>query len=170
MSFLVSRQLIKRISQPTFVKCSIQNSKSTFRRSYATTQQQTGKEQPVSRTKQFMKKYGYVGIGVYLALGAVDLAATMAFISVKGANRVREVEDYVIGKAKGVLGMEHTPIDLDKMKEKKPSFTSIFVLAYGIHKTVLLPFRLSLTAAITPAIAKRLVKLGWVQKKFINKK
>lgn len=153
MSFFISRQLIKRLSQPTI------NPFTSCRRNYAT--------QAPSKTKQFMKKYGYVGIGVYLALGAVDLAATMAFISVKGANRVREVEDYVISKAKGMVGIEHTPSV--KINEK-PSFTSIFVLAYGIHKTLLLPFRLSLTAAITPSIARRLAQLGWVQKKFINNK
>lgn len=115
-----------------------------------------------------MKKYGYVGIGVYLALGAVDLATTMALISVKGANQVREAEDYVIQKAKGYLGLEHTPLDISELNEK-PSLTSIFVIAYGIHKTVLLPFRLSLTAAITPSVAKRLAKMGWVQKRFNNK-
>ncbi|KAI9350950.1 hypothetical protein BD770DRAFT_326466 [Pilaira anomala] len=112
-----------------------------------------------------MKKYGYVGIGVYLALGLVDLSATMGLITIYGANRVHEMEDYVIGKAKGYLGMEHTPLDLKKEGSEKPSLTSLFFIAYGIHKTVLLPFRLSLTAAITPTVAKRLKQWGWVQKK-----
>ncbi|CEP16896.1 hypothetical protein [Parasitella parasitica] len=131
-------------------------------------QQQPQPQQPVSKTKQFMKKYGYVGIGVYLALGTVDLSATMALISVKGAARVKEAEDYVIGKAKGWVGMDHTPIEKSQIHEK-PSLTSIFVLAYGIHKTVLLPFRLSLTAAITPAVAKRLKNWGWLKNQ-LNKK
>lgn len=114
-----------------------------------------------------MKKYGYVGIGVYLALGAVDLGATMALISVKGAERVKETEHYVIQKVKGYLGMEQTPLDTSELNGK-PSLTSIFVIAYGIHKTVLLPFRLSLTAAVTPSVAKKLAKIGWIQKR-LNK-
>lgn len=130
--------------------------------------QQLPPQQPVSRTKQFMKKYGYVGIGVYLALGTVDLATTMAIISVKGANRVKEAEDYMIGKAKGWIGMEHTPLEQNQVHEK-PSLTSIFVIAYGIHKTVLLPFRLSLTAAITPAVARRLKNWGWLKNKLVKK-
>lgn len=130
--------------------------------------QQPPPQQPVSRTKQFMKKYGYVGIGVYLALGTVDLATTMAIISVKGANRVKEAEDYMIGKAKGWIGMEHTPLEQNQVHEK-PSLTSIFVIAYGIHKTVLLPFRLSLTAAITPAVARRLKNWGWLKNKLVKK-
>lgn len=156
MSFILSRQLIKKI-QPT---------SRIMQNRAVTTHQQT--QQPVSRTKQFMKKYGYVGIGVYLALGAVDLTTTMAFISVKGAARVKEAEDYMIGKAKGWVGMEHTPSEKDHSHEK-PSLTSIFVIAYGIHKTVLLPFRLSLTAAITPAVAKRLKNWGWLKSKLVKK-
>ncbi|KAI7897104.1 uncharacterized protein EV154DRAFT_490473 [Mucor mucedo] len=156
MSFIVTRKFIQRIAVPS--------TNSMMHARFMTTAQPP----PVSKPRQFMKKYGYVGIGVYLALGVVDLAATMGFITWKGANRVREVEDYVIGKAKGVLGMEHTPLDPQQVNEK-PSLTSIFVIAYGIHKTLLLPLRLSLTAAVTPAVAKKLKSLGWVQNK-INKK
>jgi hypothetical protein len=169
MAFLISRQLIQRIAKPNNSTLLYFNKNTTtpFRNVTTHSEQESGP--PVSKTKQFMKKYGYVGIGVYLALGAVDLAATMGFISVKGAKYVREVEDYVMGKAKGYLGMEHTPLEAKDLNEK-PSLASLFVIAYGIHKTIFLPFRLSLTAAITPTVAKRLAKLGWVQHKFINKK
>ncbi|GAA5805263.1 hypothetical protein HPULCUR_010777 [Helicostylum pulchrum] len=158
-------QLIKRIAigRPNYIKSSLFVNRPICR----TVTTSSPPKQP-SKTKQFMKKYGYVGIGVYLALGLVDLSATMGFITLKGAHRVREVEDYVIGKAKGILGMEHTPLDATKGTDK-PSLTSLFFIAYGIHKTILLPFRLSLTAAITPAVAKRLQKLGWV-KNISNKK
>ncbi|KAG1507134.1 hypothetical protein G6F46_009369 [Rhizopus delemar] len=123
---------------------------------------------PVSKTKTFMKKYGYVGIGVYLALGVVDLTTTAAVISVKGARQVKEAEDYVIGKVKSWVGLKHTPVDSSRLSNEKPSLTTLFVIAYGIHKTVLLPFRLSLTAAITPGVAKRLQAWGWIQRK-LNK-
>jgi hypothetical protein len=37
------------------------------------------------------------------------------------------------------------------------------VLAYTIHKTLLLPFRVGVTAAITPSFVKYMVKLGWAK-------
>ncbi|KAI8877087.1 hypothetical protein K501DRAFT_298441 [Backusella circina FSU 941] len=110
-----------------------------------------------------MKKYGYVGIGVYATLSALDLAATMGVISIKGADKVIRAEHYVMAKVKDYLGMEQTPLDQTHLNEK-PSLTSLFVIAYGIHKTVLLPVRLSLTAAITPMVARRLKALGWIQR------
>jgi hypothetical protein len=36
-------------------------------------------------------------------------------------------------------------------------------LAYTIHKTLLLPFRVGVTAAITPSFVKYMVKLGWAK-------
>ncbi|KAI9496655.1 hypothetical protein BDB00DRAFT_758112 [Zychaea mexicana] len=111
-----------------------------------------------------MKKYGTVGVGVYLALSAVDLSLTMAVISVKGADRVRNMEDWILYKVKGWIGMEHKPEKTTEQQQHgKPSFTSLFVIAYGIHKTIFLPVRLSLTAAITPAVARRLRDLGWIK-------
>ncbi|CEG70185.1 hypothetical protein RMATCC62417_06128 [Rhizopus microsporus] len=131
-------------------------------------QQQQQQQSKAAKTKSFMKKYGYAGIGVYLTLGAIDLAATMAVISVKGAQQVKEAENYVIGKMKNWIGLKHTPTDASHLSDEKPSFTTLFVVAYGIHKTILLPFRLSLTAAITPAVVRRLQTWGWIQRK-INK-
>jgi N-terminal acetyltransferase 2 len=43
---------------------------------------------------------------------------------------------------------------------KTPSWASTLVIAYGIHK-LLVPFRLGLTAAITPAIVRKLKRMGW---------
>lgn len=158
MSFLMSKQLIKNIIPRT-------NCNRMYRfPSYSTNAPQ---QQPVSKTKQFMKKYGYVGIGTYTVLSFADLALTMAVISVTGAEKVMEAEHYVISKVKGWAGMEHPPLDKSQL-DKRPSFTSLFLVAYGIHKTVMLPIRLSLTAAITPAVAKRLQHWGWLKNK-INK-
>ncbi|RUO96951.1 hypothetical protein BC936DRAFT_141218 [Jimgerdemannia flammicorona] len=53
---------------------------------------------------------------------------------------------------------------------EKPSAASIFVIAYGIHKTVMLPFRVGVTAAITPMIVRRLQAMGWsIGRKVIRK-
>ncbi|KAI7905458.1 uncharacterized protein BX663DRAFT_499784 [Cokeromyces recurvatus] len=119
----------------------------------------------LSKTRQFIKKYGYVGLSVYLIIGAIDLSTTMAVISIKGADRVKEAEHYVTNKVKNWIGLStvgkknnHELIQ----QQTKPSLTSIFVIAYGIHKTILLPLRLSLTAAITPAVVRKLTRLGWL--------
>ncbi|KAI7882596.1 hypothetical protein K492DRAFT_127526 [Lichtheimia hyalospora FSU 10163] len=104
-----------------------------------------------------MKKYGPVGAGVYVALSVVDLSLTMGVISVTGADRVKKAEDWILQHVKGMVGMKHER-DPEQVTtathEKEPSWTSLFLVAYGIHKTVLLPVRISLTAAITPSVAR----------------
>lgn len=112
------------------------------------------------KLNSFMKKYGYVGLGVYLSLSAVDLGLTMAAITVTGAEKVKQVEDWVLTNIKGFFGIEHKHAPKEKAEER-PSLASIFVIAYGIHKTVLLPLRLGLTAAITPSLAKKLRQMGF---------
>jgi Protein of unknown function (DUF1279) len=112
------------------------------------------------RLKSFMKKYGAVGAGVYLALSAVDLSLTMAAITFTGAEKVKQVEDWALKEVKGFFGMKHKSTPKADSTEK-PSMASIFVIAYGIHKTVLLPVRLGLTAAITPFLARKLRQLGF---------
>lgn len=115
------------------------------------------------RFKSFIKRYGAVGIGTYLALSVVDLSLTMAAIQIKGADRIMELEDRVWATIKGT---ETTTRQREQQPDnKKPSWTTVFLLAYGIHKTILLPFRISLTAAITPPLTKRLHQLGWIHKK-----
>lgn len=111
-----------------------------------------------------MKKYGAVGVGVYLALSVLDLSLTMAVISVKGADQVKKTEDYALEKVKSWIGLEHTR-EASPDHGEKPSLTSLFVIAYGIHKTLLLPLRLSITAAVTPAVARYLRALGWISKR-----
>jgi hypothetical protein len=110
--------------------------------------------------KSFMKKYGAVGAGVYLALSAVDLSLTMAVITLTGAEKVKQVEDWVLKEVKGIFGVKHKSTPKADSTEK-PSMTSIFVIAYGIHKTVLLPVRLGLTAAITPFLGNKLRQMGF---------
>ncbi|KAG2222860.1 hypothetical protein INT45_000475 [Circinella minor] len=126
------------------------------------------KKSRTGKIKGFMKKYGTVGVGVYLGLSVIDLSLTMALVSYKGADKVKNMEDWVVGNIKRWIGMKHDPDnEEEEMKEEqheKVSFTTLFVIAYGIHKTILLPVRLSLTAAITPIVARRLRELGWIKK------
>ncbi|ORZ16920.1 hypothetical protein BCR42DRAFT_413508 [Absidia repens] len=136
-------------------------------------QQQTAKA-PDGKLKKFMKAYGYVGVGVYLGFSVVDLGLTMALIHVKGAAKVEQLEHWIVSKVKTSLGMPvSSPASPQQQQSDdqhhQPSWTSIFVLAYGIHKTVLLPVRLSLTAAVTPAVARKLASLGWIRRQSLPK-
>lgn len=123
-----------------------------------TTQQQPTTQHNRGKFRGFMKKYGPVGAGVYLALSVVDLSLTMGVISVTGADRVKKAEDWILQHVKGMVGVKHKRDPEQQVTtathEKDPSWTSLFLVAYGIHKTLLLPVRLSLTAAITPSVAR----------------
>ncbi|KAI8340610.1 hypothetical protein BC941DRAFT_417692 [Chlamydoabsidia padenii] len=133
-----------------------------IRQGYST---QTGNHD--GKLKTFMKKYGYVGVGVYIGFSVVDLGLTMGLIHIKGADKVEQLEHWVITTVQSKLGMATSP--LKPSQQHQPSWTSIFVLAYGIHKTILLPFRLSLTAAVTPAVTKKLANLGWIKRRSLPK-
>lgn len=123
-----------------------------------------------SKFKELTKKYGAVGILVYLGVGCVDLGITLGIIQLAGLEKVKTLEKgvldmvYSTGEKFGIKKKskvdEHTSADII-VKDENPSFASVFILAYGIHKTVLLPVRLGITAAITPAIVRKIHQLGW---------
>lgn len=57
-------------------------------------------------------------------------------------------------------------VEPTKVSAKKTSQSTIWtevVLAYTIHKTLLLPFRVGITAAATPRFVKYMVRLGWAK-------
>jgi Protein of unknown function (DUF1279) len=142
-------------------------------------------EKKPGKLRQLMKQYGIPGIAVYLTLGMVDLGATYFTIQMVGAEKVKELENWVkssFGRfgvwnkknhdepdttattlgVGGVLGELEAEVTAEGAK---PSVASIFILAYGIHKTVFLPFRLGVTAAITPWVVRRLGAMGWIGRK-----
>ncbi|CAO3587626.1 unnamed protein product [Absidia cylindrospora] len=170
-------------SYPTFTKSSLMSTRQRYPRiqsrhqqhcgfsSQQQPQQQRTTKAPNGKLKKFMKAYGYVGVGVYVGFSIVDLGLTMGLIHVKGADKVEQLEHWVVSKVKTSLGM---PVSLPASPQKvdqqhQPSWTSIFVLAYGIHKTLLLPIRLSLTAAVTPVVARKLTRLGWIKQQSLPK-
>jgi hypothetical protein len=127
-----------------------------------------------SKLKEITKTYGAVGIFVYIGVGCLDLAATLGLIQLAGLEKVKAVEQSVLGVVQqmGVrFGLKEQTAILPPDEELnikdlvtengKPSFVSVFVLAYTIHKTVMLPVRIGITAAITPAIVARLHRMGW---------
>lgn len=56
--------------------------------------------------------------------------------------------------------------DKGRSASKPPRSSNIWaevVLAYTIHKTLLLPFRVGITAAVTPSFVKYMVRMGWAR-------
>ncbi|KAL7312679.1 hypothetical protein PS15m_008416 [Mucor circinelloides] len=127
-----------------------------------------------SKLKELTKKYGAVGIIVYLGVGCVDLGVTLGVIQLVGLDKVKALERGVLdivyntGERFGIKRKEDVLVTSDKSvinenPDDTPSFASVFILAYGIHKTLLLPVRLGITAAITPAIVRKLHQMGWAR-------
>jgi hypothetical protein len=139
---------------------------------------QAAKAEPKpSKLKELTRKYGAAGIVVYLAVSCVDLGVTFGVIQLVGLDKVKVLEKGVLdvvyntGERFGIKRKE-TQVELVTMdgdettansEDDTPSFASVFILAYGIHKTLLLPVRLGITAAITPAIVRKLHQMGWAR-------
>jgi hypothetical protein len=137
----------------------------------------------MGKLKELTRKYGWATVVVYFLFSAVDFGACFFLINLVGAEHVRKGQDYVLdalvyGTTKredvlsqahehsghGVLGflktwrqkhqLEDAENESNNRKSGSSSLWATAVLAYGIHKTLLLPVRLGLTAAATPAIVK----------------
>ncbi|KAL0095146.1 hypothetical protein J3Q64DRAFT_1630695 [Phycomyces blakesleeanus] len=127
------------------------------------------------KLKELARKYGAAGVLVYLGVGCVDLGAALLAIEFAGLDRVKQVEAGaadILNKTKVYIGItsEEEPKKVEEAKQadsendnERPSFTSVFLLAYTIHKTLFLPLRLTITAAITPAVVRKLHALGWAR-------
>lgn len=154
---------------------------STTQAIHETTIVQTTQAKVPGKLRQLMQQYGVAGIVVYLGVGMVDLGATYMAIQFVGADKVKELEKWIkssFGRF-GLWSNEHKDVPdttattlgvggvLGEIEAEvpaegeQPSMASIFILAYGIHKTLFLPFRLGVTAAITPWVVRRIQALGW---------
>ncbi|KAI7869292.1 hypothetical protein BDF14DRAFT_1783224 [Spinellus fusiger] len=132
-------------------------------------------EKKVGKLKELAQKYGAAGVIVYLGIGMIDLGAVLLAIEFAGLDKVKQVEASamdILNSAKTYVGLpvKETPPEAKNIEEtpqseeeERPSFTSIFLLAYTIHKTLFLPVRLTVTAAITPAVVRKLHQLGWAK-------
>lgn len=132
------------------------------------------------RLRVIMRRYGWWAVGVYLVLGTIDLGIIFALVHYYGGDKVREIERTIrrwigLNVDEATETVQHSP-DTEKPRplvapgEDKSDtqklvtqLTTEFVLAYGIHKTLLLPVRAAITAAITPGVVRWLVRRGWAR-------
>ena len=146
------------------------------------------------RFKRLSKKYGWWAVGVYLALTVVDFSLTLGVVHSVGAERIEPVVHSLMHQYRVIRYGEEEAVKLDKEAREKEAddkakekvaleamtpeerkkrstsqwgsktFWAEVVLAYTIHKTLLLPVRAGLTVAWTPRLVKWLTARGWVGK------
>lgn len=139
------------------------------------------------KLKDLMTKYGRHALAVYLALSAVDLGLTFLLVHLAGADKIEWVKDAVVAQWRSVRYGADAAQELKRLEEeeqrvkdaeeaqggagaggKKKKANAMlwaeFALAYGIHKTLLLPVRVGATAAVTPKLVHWLTARGWVGK------
>ena len=119
------------------------------------------------RLKHLIKSYGWYALGVYLVLSALDFSVAFAAINVVGAEHVArvaaDVKEYfaaLVHSAPPEPGRE----EMDRAAAHAgghEGLMAMLVLAYTIHKTLFLPVRVGLTAAVTPKLVHWLRARGW---------
>ncbi|KZO98888.1 hypothetical protein CALVIDRAFT_426275 [Calocera viscosa TUFC12733] len=127
------------------------------------------------RLKALIKTYGWYALGVYTIIGVVDFSISFGAIQILGKEKVAEATHWVKEKSIAVIG-DWWPQKAhdDKVKEVvdvasgnsatvdgKAGLWATIVLAYAVHKTLFLPFRVGATAGFTPVLVKWLQTKGW---------
>ncbi|KAI7957306.1 hypothetical protein MJO28_004401 [Puccinia striiformis f. sp. tritici] len=120
------------------------------------------------KIKQLTKLYGSAALVVYGVLGGLDFGLSFIAIYLVGAEHVRTAEDWLL-ESLNWKRAHSTPLPSNTTTTTTTGTTEIdssmlwttAVVAYTIHKTILLPFRIGLTAWITPPIVRQLRKRGW---------
>lgn len=144
-----------------------------------------------ARLRLLFRTHGWSALSIYLLLSLLDFSLTFLLILSLGADKVTQAEDYVLevlgwrrkGGGKGQVrrvvdgwrGKDHNPEPavLSEREHTIPSpvvapgsnysaWATTAVLAYAIHKTLLLPVRIGLTVAVTPRIVRTLQLWGCV--------
>ena len=135
------------------------------------------------------KKYGWYALGMYTALSTVDFSLSFLLVHALGVERISPLFESGMYQYRRVrygdeeaerLGREarqkaledkaHAEREVAKEGKKAEgywgsrTFWAELVLAYGIHKTALLPFRAGLTVAWTPKVVGWLASRGWIGK------
>ncbi|CAD6909306.1 unnamed protein product [Tilletia controversa] len=103
------------------------------------------------RFRFMSRRYGRWALVVYMLASAVDFSVIFAFIHFLGAAHIKQLE----ARVRSYLGLsKHS-------EETEGTLGTEIILAYTIHKTLLLPFRIAATAAVLPKFVKLMVRMGW---------
>ncbi|ORY10898.1 hypothetical protein BCR34DRAFT_338969 [Clohesyomyces aquaticus] len=131
------------------------------------------------RLRKLSREYGWSALGVYLAIGALDLPVSFVLVRMLGAERIGHYEHIIVEAFRNVVRMafpdfgkheaeavEIAADNVEAITEKKEengeaSIWTQLALAYAIHKSVFIFVRVPLTAAITPKVVKTLRSWGY---------
>lgn len=121
------------------------------------------------RLRQLTKLYGSAALVIYGILGTLDFGLSFLTIYLVGAEHVRTAEDWLLEQlnwkrahtSQSPPTTTNMPIEPSKIHDDNNMLWTTAVVAYTIHKTILLPVRIGLTAWITPPIVRSLRKRGW---------
>lgn len=115
------------------------------------------------RLKTLIKTYGWYALGVYIVLSTLDFGVAFAAINLLGAEYVSQAtasaKTFVFNLIGRPLPEKSEPTDTPTSGSE--GLYAMLVLAYTVHKTLFLPVRIGLTAAITPRFVSWLAKRGW---------
>jgi len=104
---------------------------------------------------------------MYLVISVAEFGLVFAGINLLGAEHVSRV---VVSVKEYIEGFVYTrPVEPGREEvenasgqgESHEGLYAMIVLAYTIHKTLFLPVRVGLTAALTPKLVKWLGERGW---------
>ncbi|KAF5370639.1 hypothetical protein D9758_001852 [Tetrapyrgos nigripes] len=119
------------------------------------------------RLKNLIKNYGWYALGMYIVIGFVDFGVAFAGINVIGAEQVSQMAASIKNVVYGLIHSTPAEPGRDEMDHSsaglggKEGLYAMIALAYTIHKTLFLPVRVGLTAALTPKLVNWLRARGW---------
>jgi len=121
------------------------------------------------RLKHLIKSYGWYALGVYFLISTIDMSVAFAAVNLIGAEHVSRVVASAKESVNGIFNSrppEPGREEMDNAVARSPTggqegLYAMLVLAYAVHKTLFLPIRVGLTAALTPRLVNWLRSRGW---------
>ncbi|GJJ06445.1 hypothetical protein Clacol_000637 [Clathrus columnatus] len=116
-----------------------------------------------NRLKTLIKSYGWYALGVYVVLSSLDFAVAFVAINLLGAEYVAHAAATAKSFVLHLIGRP-SPDKTDSPDTTNSGSEGLYamlVLAYTVHKTLFLPVRIGLTAAVTPRFVNWLSRRGW---------
>ena len=121
------------------------------------------------RLKHLIKSYGWYALGVYLLIGAIDFTVAFAAVNLIGAEHVSRAAASAKESVYGIFNSRPPEPGREEMDRAvaqsqaggQEGLYAMVVLAWAIHKTLLMPVRVGLTAAYTPRLVNWLRSRGW---------
>ena len=164
-----SARLIRPTLRPNYARLARRKPKSLQVRYSTTSAPPPVDSSLTSRLRRLSRENGKVALGVYLGLSLVDFGVTFLAVYSLGAEHVHQAEDWVLrqldwrrkkeGEVVRKVGewAEKKQAQQAEAAQDKVAGSALWttaLLAYTIHKTLLLPFRIGVTAAVTPAVVR----------------